>query len=67
LLRRVSTSRVDVGDSHTFGTDHELDEAIRASEADVGDVLKAFGPDIISMGGRVRDVQARALARAPFM
>lgn len=56
-----------MGDSHTFGTDHELDEAIRASEADVGDVLKAFGPDIISMGGRVRDVQARALARAPFM
>ncbi|TKA74652.1 hypothetical protein B0A55_07964 [Friedmanniomyces simplex] len=51
----------------TFGTDQELDETIRASEADVEDVLTKFGPDIISMGRRVWGIQTEALAKAPFM
>ncbi|TKA68731.1 hypothetical protein B0A55_11273 [Friedmanniomyces simplex] len=50
----------------TFGTEQEFDEAIRASEADVEDVLANFGPDIISIGRCVWDIQARALAKAPF-
>ncbi|KAK4998899.1 hypothetical protein LTR66_001960 [Elasticomyces elasticus] len=51
----------------TLGTDQDLMEALRTSEADVEDVLKKFGPDLISMGRRVGDIQAKALARAPFM
>lgn len=56
-----------MGEIATLGRDHEIDVAICASEADVEDALKTFVPDIISMGARVRDVQARALAGAPFM
>lgn len=50
----------------TFGSEKEFDEAIRASEADVEDVLANFGPDIISIGRCVWDIQARPLAKAPF-
>jgi hypothetical protein len=51
----------------TFGTDEDrANEAHRECSAAV-QLLNDFSPDLIRMGQRIWDIQARALAKAPFI
>lgn len=51
----------------TFGTDEEYMEELRREEGMATDVLEEFGPELVRLGREVWDVQAKALARAPFI
>ncbi|KAK4546825.1 hypothetical protein LTR36_001557 [Oleoguttula mirabilis] len=51
----------------TFGTDEECEGAVREGELAVDEVLEEFGPELVRMGRAVWEVQAKALARAPWM
>lgn len=51
----------------TFSTDEEYLEELRKGEKKVTDVLAEFGPELIRLGREVWDVQANALAQAPFI
>ena len=51
----------------TLGTDQDQQEAFRAGGEFVEDVLESFGSELTSLGRRVWDIQANALAKAPFM
>jgi 23S rRNA U2552 (ribose-2'-O)-methylase RlmE/FtsJ len=47
----------------TFGTDEEVEEAIRAEFFDVDKVLQDFGPELLRMGRAVWVTQAQALSK----
>lgn len=51
----------------TFGTDEEYWKMICESESRVGAVLEEFGPQLIELGRDIWGIQARALARAPWL
>lgn len=53
--------------SATFGNDEEYWGELRKGEQSVAEVLREFGPELIRLGREVWGVQARALARAPFI
>ncbi|KAF2718802.1 hypothetical protein K431DRAFT_340411 [Polychaeton citri CBS 116435] len=51
----------------TFGDDDEYQTVLRRDSKAVEDMLQDFGPSLIKLGKKVWDVQAKALAKAPFM
>ena len=51
----------------TFGTTQEYFDGILANEPPVAEVLEKFGPELISLGRSVWNIQAKALAKAPFI
>ncbi|RAO73449.1 uncharacterized protein BHQ10_009461 [Talaromyces amestolkiae] len=51
----------------TFGTDKDYGGEIRLDMSDVEVLLKEFGPQLISLGRRIWEIQANALENAPFI
>jgi 23S rRNA U2552 (ribose-2'-O)-methylase RlmE/FtsJ len=51
----------------TFGTDEAYMETICKFETDVEVILRDFGEELVRLGKTVWDIQAKALARAPFI
>ncbi|EEY23100.1 conserved hypothetical protein [Verticillium alfalfae VaMs.102] len=51
----------------TFAPDEKYWKEIRHGEEPVSDVLEDFGPELINLGRKVWDVQAKALAKASFI
>lgn len=51
----------------TFGTDAEFVDALRDGVPDVHALLAAFGPRLVELATPVWEVQAQALAKAPWM
>ncbi|KAG7151854.1 hypothetical protein HYQ46_012340 [Verticillium longisporum] len=51
----------------TFAPDEKYWEEIRKGEEPVSDMLEDFGPELIKLGRKVWDVQAKALAKASFI
>lgn len=53
--------------SATFDADEEYVELLRKGEQGVAEVLAEFGPELVRLGREVWDVQAKALAKAPYI
>lgn len=51
----------------TFGTDDMYHKALLEDAPDVEVLLKEFGPRLVKLGKKIWDIQANALARAPFL
>lgn len=51
----------------TFGTDEDFAEALRKGEQNVEEVLEEFGSVLVKHGRKVWELQANALAQAPFI
>lgn len=51
----------------TFGSDEEYQEALRVGDPDVEEILEGFGPELVRLGKSIWDIQATALAKAPFV
>jgi 23S rRNA U2552 (ribose-2'-O)-methylase RlmE/FtsJ len=51
----------------TFGSDEDRAKEAHRESSTAVQLLNAFGPDLIRMGRRIWDIQARALAKAPFI
>ncbi|KAL7915300.1 hypothetical protein GGI35DRAFT_474980 [Trichoderma velutinum] len=51
----------------TFGSDEERSKKISEGHMDQQVLVDQFGPDLVRLGKRVWEIQARALEKAPFM
>lgn len=51
----------------TFGTDDMYHKALYEDGPDFEAILKRFGPRLVKLGKKVWDIQANALANAPFL
>lgn len=51
----------------TFGTDDMYHNAMLEDVPDVEALLKEFGPTLVKLGKHIWNIQANALARAPFL
>lgn len=51
----------------TFGSDEERSNKISEGHMDQQVLVEQFGPDLVRLGKRIWEIQARALEKAPFM
>ncbi|KAK4082908.1 uncharacterized protein Triagg1_1798 [Trichoderma aggressivum f. europaeum] len=51
----------------TFGSDEERSNKISEGHMDQQALVEQFGPDLVRLGKRIWEIQARALEKAPFM
>lgn len=51
----------------TFGSGDEYESQLRENSSRAQDVLDDFGPELVRMGKKIWDTQARALFKAPFV
>jgi hypothetical protein len=51
----------------TFGIEEEIQEHIHKDSSWAEELLEDFGPVLVDMGRSVWDIQAKALAEAPFI
>lgn len=51
----------------TFDSDEEYHEVLWNGEPRAEEILKNFGPQLVALGREIWNVQAEALAKAPFM